>query len=139
MPLSPDLLRAYEKADYLVYDDLQLVLRIGKPNPVLDSLLEADGAATAAFITPFNPHGLQRGEDDNWEAFVRFMDEVNATSHKIYAGEGRDPEGEWPHEPSLFIVSISRADAQSLGRRYGQLAIVFAEWGKAPELVLLAP
>jgi len=44
----------------------------------------------------------------------------------------RDPE------ESLTILGISRAKAQALGRRYGQLAIVFGERGTPPELVSCA-
>ncbi|MGH8720503.1 MAG: DUF3293 domain-containing protein, partial [Burkholderiales bacterium] len=54
------------------------------------------------------------------------------------AGEGRDPQQEWPAEPSVLVVGIARAEAEVLGRGYEQNAIVFVEKGKAPELVMLA-
>ena len=52
-------------------------------------------------------------------------------------GEGRDPEGDWPAEPSVLAVGISRHEAEVIGRSYEQNAIVFIERGKAPELVAL--
>ena len=55
----------------------------------------------------------------------------------LFIGEGSDPEGEWPHEPSFLVVGISRAEAEALGRRFGQLAIVYARKGEPPELVEL--
>jgi hypothetical protein len=38
----------------------------------------------------------------------------------------------------VLVLGIARAEAEALGREYGQNAIVFAEKGRAPELVLLA-
>src|SRR5207302_10285722 len=45
MPLAPALIDAYETADYVVFTDPELVLRIGEPSPRLDALLEAEGAS----------------------------------------------------------------------------------------------
>jgi hypothetical protein len=57
------------------------------------------------------------------------------TLHAI--GEGRDPAGKWPAEPSVLAVGMSRHEAMVMGRSYEQNAIVFIEKGKAPELVVL--
>ena len=138
MPVPDSVIAAYRAARYVVFADNGPIMRVGEPCPELDELLEAEGAATAAFVTAFNPSGLQRHESENFEAFGRLCDFVNATPYRIYLGQGSDPKGEWPPEPSLLVVGISRADAESLGRRFGQLAIVFVEKGRAPELVLLA-
>ena len=54
---TPDQIAAYEKALYVVFGVPELVIRIGKPNPDLDELLEAEGAATAAYVTAANPRG----------------------------------------------------------------------------------
>jgi len=35
------------------------------------------------------------------------------------------------------VVGIPRADAETVGRTFGQNAIVFVEKGRAPELVLV--
>jgi len=53
-------------------------------------------------------------------------------------GMGRDPGGEWPSEPSVLVLGISRREAEVLGRSYDQNAIVFYEKDTAAELVLLA-
>src|SRR6266436_2442323 len=42
----------------MVFVKAVLVIRIGEPNPDLDELLEAEGAASAAFITAANPRGV---------------------------------------------------------------------------------
>jgi len=66
------------------------------------------------------------------------LDGLNETAkYRIFQGEGRDPEGKWKAEPSVLIMGIPRAEAEALGRRLEQNAIVFIEKTKAPELVVL--
>jgi putative PIN family toxin of toxin-antitoxin system len=132
MPLTPRTLRAYQKALYAVLGGP--VLRLGERNPELETLLEAQVATTAAFITAANPRGAPRSHIANQAAMAELQ---TALAWPCYPGEGRDPEGGWPAEPSLLIVGIPRSEAEALGRRFEQNAIVFVEKGTAPELVLL--
>jgi len=57
--------------------------------------------------------------------------------YRCFEGEGRDPQGRWKPERSALVVGIPRAGAESVGRAFGQNAIVFVERGRAPELVVL--
>jgi hypothetical protein len=138
MPVGPDLVVAYLSAEYVVYGEPELVLRIGEPNDGLDVLLEAEGADTAAYVTGANPRGRRAGKTENVLATTALLQAQTDAGFACFAGEGRDPQGEWPAEPSVLVVGISRAGAAVLGRSYEQNAIVFVEKGKAPELVLLA-
>jgi len=54
--LKQELLDAFMKAHFVVFGTPDFTLRIGKPSAPLDALLEAAGAAHAAFITAANPH-----------------------------------------------------------------------------------
>jgi uncharacterized protein len=63
MPLTPDILRAYEEALYEAGDGL--VLRIGEANAALERLMREHHAETAAFVTAANPHGMQRSRPDS--------------------------------------------------------------------------
>jgi len=93
MTLSSDLLAAYQDADYIVFGDPDIVLRVGEPSPRLDALLEAEGATAAAYITAANPRGERRDRAEN-AAGVAALDELIATAgYPRLAGEGRDPEG----------------------------------------------
>ena len=125
-------------AEYVVFAERRIVLRVGEPNAELDALMEAAGATTAAFVTAANPRGKRRREDENAIAFDSLNAFLNEARHRRRAGEGRDPQGRWPAEPSLLVLGIPRAKAKALGRRFGQNAIVFIEKGGAPELVVLA-
>jgi Protein of unknown function (DUF3293) len=135
--LHPDLLAAYGKARYVVFGKPQLILLIGERNTDLDELLEAEGAATAAFITAANPKGLERGDWDNEVANAALVESQNKAGYACFEGEGRDPDRKWTPERSVLVVGIPRVDAEKLGRAFGQNAIVFVERGRAPELLVL--
>ena len=137
MPVGPDLIAAYLAADYVVFGEPELVLRIGEASDELDALLEADGADSAAFVTAANPHGRIAGTTENVLATTALLQAQREAGYACYAGEGRDPQQEWPAEPSVLVVGIPRREAEVLGRSYEQKAIVFVEKGRPPELVLL--
>ena len=136
--LRPELIAAYRNAHYVVFGEPGLVLRIGEPNAELDALLEAEGAAGAAYVTATNPRGSVRPERDNRRAMEALQGSQFGPGTTVMPGEARDPDAAWPVEPSLLIVGIARAEAEALGRRFGQNAIVFIEKGRAPQLLLLA-
>ena len=132
MLLSPELIGAYQQAEYVVQD--KFTLKIGRRSAPLDALLEAHGASSAAFVTAANPRGEMRSEAQNRAALA----ELEAgLGYPFLRGEGRDPQGRWPAEPSLLVLGMARGEAEALGRAHRQNAIVFAEKGGAPELVLL--
>ena len=137
MPLRPDLRAAYEKALYVVLGAPDLVIRVGERNADLDDLLEADGVETAAFLSAANPNGILQGQAENELARAALHQVLADEGCICYVGEGRDPEGEWPAEPSILALGISRHEAEVIGRSYEQNAIVFIERGKPPELVVL--
>jgi hypothetical protein len=137
MPAGPDLIVAYLGADYVVFGEPELVLRIGEANAALDALLDAEGAQTAAYVTAANPQGRIAGQTENVLATTALLEAQREAGYACYTGEGRDPQHEWPAEPSVLVLGITRAEAEVLGRGYEQHAIVFIERGKAPELVML--
>ena len=134
---TPEQIDAYEKALYVVFGRPELVIRIGEPNADLDELLEAEGAAAAAFITAANPHGKATGAWKNEVANAALVQSLAKAGYRCFEGEGRDPQKRWKPERSALVVGIARADAEGVGRAFGQNAIVFVERGRAPELVLL--
>ena len=134
---APEQIAAYKKALYVVLGDPELVIRIGEPNPDLDELLEAEGAATAAYITAANPHGEATSAWKNEIANAALVQTQTEAGYRCFEGEGRDPQGRWRPERSALVVGIPRADAERVGRAFGQNAIVFVEKGRAPELVML--
>ncbi|HYL90337.1 MAG TPA: DUF3293 domain-containing protein [Burkholderiales bacterium] len=134
--MSPEQLEAYRKADYVVFADPPVVLRVGKKNAKLDELIKADGASTAAFVTAANPRGERRPDAENGVANAALQSLVQAAGYPYHWGEGRDPFGTWS-EPSFLVIGIYRANAEALGQLFEQNAIVYCELGRAPELVIL--
>ena len=137
MPPAPELIAAYQKALYVVFGKPELVIRIGEPNPDLDELLEAEGAATAAYITAANPRGEVTTPWKNEIANAALVQTQTQAGYSCFEGEGRDTQGRWTPERSALVIGISRPDAEAVGRAFGQNAIVFLEKGRAPELVML--
>jgi uncharacterized protein DUF3293 len=137
MPATPELIAAYAKALYVVFGRPELVIRIGERNADLDELLEAEGAATAAFVTAYNPGGQVASAWKNEVANAALVESQTKAGYRCFEGEGRDPQKRWKPERSALVVGIPRADAEGLGRAFGQNAIVFVERGRAPELVVL--
>ena len=135
MPTSEQV-DAYRNADYVVFADRQLVLRVGQPNAELDELISTEGATTAAFITAANPRGEKRSDTENGVANAALQNFVATAGYPHYWGEGRDPFGSWS-EPSFLVIGIYRANAEALAQLFEQNAIVFCEMGRAPELILL--
>lgn len=137
MPLPPELLESYRNAEYVVFGDPELVLRVGERNAGVDALLEENDARTGAYVTPANPRGELWSREENLAVLESFHHSLRDTKYTCYAGEGRDPNGEWVAEPSLLVVGIELDEAKEMGRRLEQNAIVFVEKGQAPALILL--
>ena len=134
--ISREQIDAYQKADYVVFSEPQVVLRVGEKNPALDELIRTEGATSAAFVTAANPRGEKRSEKENGVANAALQSFVSAAGYPHFWGEGRDPFGSWA-EPSFLVIGIYRANAEALGQLFEQNAIVFCEAGQAPELVIL--
>ena len=141
MPLDPALRAAYERAVYVVYGSPPVEFRVGEPSDVLEAMLAMHHASSAAFVSSANPRGVATLENERRLADFLLrsqLDGLNDTAkYRVFQGEGRDPEGVWTAEPSVLIMGIPRAEAEALGRRLEQNAIVWVEKGKAPALVVL--
>jgi len=137
MTVSPDLIAAYEAADYVVFAEPELVLKIGEPSARLDALLETEQSSTAAFVTAANPRSEKKSAAQNAAALAVLDQVIAAAGYPWRAGEGREPDGSW-REPSRLVIGIYRENAEALGRLFGQNAVVFVEKGAAPELLVLA-
>jgi hypothetical protein len=142
MPLDPALRAAYERAVYVVYGSPPVEFRIGEPSDVLQAMLAMSRVEQAAFVSSANTRGVATPENERRLADFLLraqLDDLNETAkYRVFQGEGRDPGGIWNAEPSVLIMGIPRAEAEGLGRRLEQNAIVWIEKDRAPELVVLA-
>jgi hypothetical protein len=141
MPLDPALRAAYERADYVVYASPGIQFHVGEPSDVLEAMMAMNHVRTAAFVSSANTRGVATPENERRLADFLLRGALDGPAvnkkYRVYQGEGRDPEGKWNAEPSVLIMGIPRAEAEALGRRLEQNAIVWIEKGRAPELVVL--
>jgi hypothetical protein len=104
----------------------------------VQALLERHHARTFAFITAWNPTSQPLARAENVRRGSRLQADVAALGYAALPGVGKGEDPAWEPEESLMILGISRRKALTLGRRHGQLAIVFGRAGAPAHLVSCA-
>lgn len=129
---------AYRRTEFRVADrGWDFVLRIDQPSAVLASCHEAFGVTRSAYLTAWNPRSEPTALENNQSAQLRLEAELMDAGFAYLRGEGVDPAGEWPGEPSVLVLGISADEAERLGRTYGQNAIVVAGRDVVPRLAMV--
>lgn len=134
---DPELWRAYADTDFHVDAVPPFVLRIGEPSAELAALHDAVGVSTSAFVTACNPGSVALSDAENARRHAELRAEVRRLGFASHEGRGRHPSGDWPAEASLLVLGIDEAAARSLGRRFGQKAIVWTGADATPRLIAL--
>ncbi len=131
------LLDAYRRTAFVAdTPNGRLSLRIGQRSADPDDLLTAHGVKTWAYVTAFNPGSIVLAHEENTARQRELERVVAAQGLAAYSGEGVGDDSRWPAESSLLVLGIGRSDAVQLGRRFGQLAIVYGELGEEAELIV---
>ncbi len=132
------LVAAYAATHYLVRDgDREIAARIGVPNPAIDALLEAHGAASGTFITAWNPGSAPRPPAENAAAAARMAAALAAAGRRWLPHEGRGDGSDW-RESGFFVLDLPEPTAIALATRFGQNAVVRVERGSPPRLLFTA-
>lgn len=134
--MDDQLIQAYRATSYRVHATEPFALRIGKTCAACDALLDTHGVTTAAYLTAWNPYSKVVSDAANADAQTKLTAELTDVSVSVLSGEGVGDTGDWPPEPSLFALGISREAATSLAQKYHQNAFVWIERGNTAELVL---
>ncbi len=135
MPITKDLLRAYERTRYIVYSDTPFILRIGNHSADLKKLHQSHGTVCSAFITAFNPDSEELMREQNEERQRALKQELDQLGYSCYAGLGQPEDGNWQGEDSFLVINIPEPEAVRLQEKYGQLAIVYCEEDAIPRLI----
>ena len=138
--LPDDLVSAYRKTCYHAPQTPvgRIECLVDTPNPALDALLAESGASSAGFITADNPFGLVLPASKNRNRHLELTELVQLNGWTHYPGLGGDADqADWPAEQSLLVIGISRHELTGLGLYFQQNAVVYAERGRAGELLLL--
>lgn len=131
------LRRAYLATRYVVTDgENRAPIEIGVATPELDRLLAARSVATAAFVTAWNPRSDLLAPAENLRRASELTLAVQALGLDALPVATTAEDARWI-EHGLLILGISQTRACSLGRRFGQNAIVMVSRGTAPRLIEL--
>lgn len=135
MSITDEQAIAYLATEYhVIAPSGRIVLHAFERSMPLQRLHESQGVTGSAFLTAFNP--LSEPVDD--ERNHRYQEGLVADVQqrwKFLPGEGVDPTGVWPAEPSILVLGIERDEALALGRKYRQNAIVVANQEGKTELL----
>ncbi len=138
MVVPEDLVNAYRRTEFRVADrGWSFVLRIDERSSVLASCHEAFGVTRSAYLTAWNPRSEPTALEINQSAQRALEAELTSAGLSWLRGEGVDPSGHWPGEPSVLVLGISTDDAIRFCREYGQNAIVVAGRDAVPRLAMV--
>ena len=112
-----------------------MLLRIDEHSPALQNLHTQLGVSESVFLTAWNPHSVPQCAPRNAVAQARLDLRLASLDLTVWPGWGRDPEGKWPAEQSLFIAGLARAAAAQLAAEFEQHAFVHAAADAVPRLV----
>jgi hypothetical protein len=133
-----ELISAYQATTYWVArGSNEFGLRVGIPSSELEEIFKHCGVRTAAFITAYNPFSRPTSLEANERAQASLRRELHAVSELVLNGRG-EGAGDWSPEPSFLAIGLKREQAEVLGQRYDQHAIVWIGDDSVPKLVVLS-
>lgn len=135
--IPSELVAAYEDSVFSVEASPTFALYIGKNSEAADALLNSHKVQTAAIITACNPYSQLLSDDENLKRNNELERELRKLSSLIIHAIGQDKAGEWPGEPSYFVLGVEQVDIAAIAIKYQQNAIVWYEQGHAAKLILL--
>ncbi len=128
----PTLQQIYEQTTYAT-DEPPLSIRIRCLHPVLDDVLAWCQSRSWAFITAWNPGSRPLTISENQQRNTDLSKELKPW--KVLHGRGIPDYGDWTPEESFLVLGISEEEAQSLGKRWGQAAVLFGEFNQPARLI----
>jgi hypothetical protein len=128
------LITNYHNTSYWVRHDAgTFSFDIGRPSLPMEGLLARHGAKSAAFLTAANPGSAIASDEANEEAQKRLRHDLEPLG-PVFDGLGSGID--LAAEPSFLSLGIDRDEAERIGQRYGQNAIIWFE-GSVPEVIWL--
>jgi len=131
-----ELTRSYLITDYVVnHHEIRFVITVGVDNGELDQLLIAKGAPEWAFLTACNPFSTELSDEENRVRQESLLDCLEKAGYEFLLGYGESRHQEWPAEPSVLVLGVSRDRAIDLAMEFQQNAIIAGSLGGPAELV----
>lgn len=123
--ISPNLIRAYREAKFVVQSNTPITLLVGQCNKDLGALLRDHKKTTAAFITAFNPFSKVQTDQENLQAQNELLTDIKRLGFEAINGYGQDNAEEWPREDSILIIGLTESQAETLADKYSQNAFIW--------------
>jgi hypothetical protein len=129
---------AYRSTIFKVLAEPSFNMHVGDVSLPLLAVMEKSGVSTSTFVTAWNPYSKSLSESENKDRHNQLSTQVSILNLQMVSGEGIDPSGHWPGEPSLLILGSSFRDACQLGLNFEQNAIVWVGRNAIPKLVWIS-
>lgn len=132
--LSPELVDAYRRTDYVVRGVAGVTLRLDDAPGRHDAWLQRANAGSAVVITAWNPFSVALQPSENEAANRRLLDEIKQAGLRCTAAVGASSDGQWAEEGwCVFDVPDTLLSRWLLA--FGQNAALRVRRGSRPELV----
>jgi hypothetical protein len=136
--ISPNLIANYKAADYqAIVDTDAITLHIDQYSASLHQLLIKSDHQCAVFITAFNPLSQSQRTQKNLTRNAQLHKALTQYTNLAFEGISTDPSKLWPAEQSFLALGIDLKTAKTLGKKFGQNAIVWIDADAIPRLILL--
>ena len=135
--LPSDLVKAYRSTCYRVFGQPPFDLAVDRHSAPLLALLREAGAPGAAFVTGWNPFGVELPLELNRRRQDALRDELRVRGLHVVEGFGAHADDPDRGEDSLLVLGLDRDAACALGRSLEQNAILWSDRDAVPRLVLL--
>ncbi len=135
--IPPRMLEAYQQTEYRVFGQAPLVLRVDSLSPELLSLHCHHGVNCSCLVTACNPHSCLQSDIWNRRAMERLEQLLRQQNRRWIEAEGYLPGGDWPAEPSRLVLGCPLAEAEQLGKRFQQNAVLWSGPDGVPQLILM--
>jgi hypothetical protein len=135
--IPPRILEAYQQTEYRVLGPAPWVLRVSCHSPELLSLHRHHGVDCSCLVTACNPLSRLQSDRQNRLAMERLEQVLRGADRKWIEAVGYLPGGDWPAEPSLLVLGCPLAEAEQLGKRFQQNAVLWSGSDGVPRLILM--
>ena len=129
--------KLFVETDYIVDDDPPLRLKVGERNDGVRVLFASFGVESAAFMTAWNPGGLEATLDQNYDRQADLLDDIEALRLNYFVGRGEHPENGWVEE-SYLVLGATKEQSDRLAKKFEQRAYLWIPMSGVPELVWIS-
>jgi hypothetical protein len=131
-----ELIKAYTETEYII-PVLDLTIRIGEKNKLLDNVQHKYFSVNWAFISAENPRSNLLSDEENSLKSDLLENAIKQLDRPYFIGYGKG-KGDWKPEKSFLVLKTSKIEAIDIfGIPFEQNAIVIGQIRKAAKLLVI--